>query len=84
MNREILMNNYQPVICPDCMSKGDKVILGHVNDFGDLTIISWRPKRDNLHIKMQYESTMMLICMCGFGTTLYKKHENEIHEGMTQ
>lgn len=76
------MNNYDPIICPDCAKRGEKTILGHINDLGDLTIISWRPKKENLHIKIMYESTMLLACMCGFGTTLYRKHENDIHEGV--
>lgn len=59
------------------MERGEKIILGHINDKGDLTIISFRPKRSNVFTKIEYESSMMLVCMCGFGTTLYRKQQED-------
>lgn len=72
-------HNHNVLVCPVCEQRGEKTILGHVDNYGNLVIIAWRPKRDNLTITVTPDSSMTLVCMCGFGTTIYRVNTHETH-----
>lgn len=53
------------IICPDCLQKEIRRILGSVTPEGDLTIMRYRHEMTTIKAP-KYQ----VICQCGFGTVI--------------
>lgn len=53
------------LICPDCLAKEKRNILGSVTDDGNLVV-----QRYHQAITIVMSKNFSIFCQCGFGTTL--------------